>query len=119
MPVTARWVSIFRWSLGLSVGASLRLWLVVYFNSSSSVHRFFSRSGLFVRSSGTDLLDASQAVQAHFRFVDDVIIRWPMMTQAGLSKFGDFKKGVDVEGEVESVWPDAIVSQDDVILQDP
>lgn len=41
------------------------------------------------------------------------------MTQAGLSKFGDFKKGVDVEGEVESVWPDAIVSQDDVILQDP
>lgn len=24
-----------------------------------------------------------------------------------------------MEGEVKAVWPDAIVSQDDVILQDP
>ena len=40
------------------------------------------------------------------------------MPETGLAELGHLEQGVDVHHKVESMRPDAVVAQDDVILQD-
>lgn len=58
-----------------------------------------------------------QSVQVDLLLFDGVRLRRPVVPQAGLPEFGHLEQRVDVKREVESVRPDAVVLQDEVVLE--
>lgn len=73
---------------------------------------------LIRRAGGVGCYLFPQPIQVDLLLIDGVRLRGPVVSQAGLAEFGHFEQGVDVEREVESVRPDAVVLQDEVVFKD-